>query len=255
MLVKRKFKCDAKDDECRILLTTCHTHTLIKEIKINISKMIAAKSEIISRIQKCAVVPVAKLEHLGTLLCVAKWLPFLLLLSPPSTPLLFFCIVSRLIWFNQSGRVCVFNVHDSSRDKYNNRTNALNSEWRGELGFSHTSQPFPNLWRMLCTRYTFYIFFWSAFVCLYHRLCSLLLECMPCAHIQQNNIYSMCSRVFANALRLDVLIFVVVVLAISGVPLYMFISSLFCANLCCSSCRANRFLRTTQSLQRKKSSF
>lgn len=59
----------------------------------------------------------------------------------------------------------------------------------------------------------------------------------------------MCSRVFANALRLDVLIFVVV--AISGVPLYMFISSLFfCADLCCSR-RVNRFLRTTQSLQKK----
>lgn len=47
------------------------------------------------------------------------------------------------------------------------------------------------------------------------------------SHIQQNNIYSMCSRVFANALRLDVLIFVVVV-AISGVPLqYVYFFTFF----------------------------
>lgn len=50
------------------------------------------------------------------------------------------------------------------------------------------------------------------------------------SHIQQNNIYSMCSRVFANALRLDVLIFVVVVVAISGVPLqYVLFLHIFCS--------------------------
>lgn len=31
LLVERKFKCDASDDECRVLVTTCHTQLLIKK--------------------------------------------------------------------------------------------------------------------------------------------------------------------------------------------------------------------------------